>query len=534
MDWSKRNVFGWGYTDEVVPEGMKRRYATLLAQAFGGIELRERSAPRVQELSLRAPRFALPAALGEFCKDAVFDRANHTYGKAWRDVMRAMRGDFSPAPDHVAYPRDEDDVAALMRFCADVSVALIPFGGGSSVVGGVEPRVGDAYSGAIVCDLCRLDRIVRVDPVSRTVCAEAGIYGPDLADGLRPHGLVLRHYPQSFEFSTLGGWIATRAGGHFATLYTHIDEFVQSVRMVTPRGVWETRELPGSGDGPDANRIVIGSEGIFGIITRATMRVQAIPRFRDAAVVRFEVQERAIDAVRDIAQSGLHPANCRLISALEAFTMGIGDGAQTVLLLGFESSDHAQSDRLRRAVEIAASHGGERDEASAASAEGDPDAGATWKDRFIRAPYVRDWLARCGVITETFETATTWDRFASFHDAVMGASFAAVVTQCGAGFVFWRFTHVYADGPAIYYTVVAPGREGDEIAQWDAIKAAASDAIVANGGPITHHHAVGRDHRPWFARGRGEVFGAALESIKTALDPRWVMNPGVLIDRPKP
>ncbi|MCL4233848.1 MAG: FAD-binding oxidoreductase, partial [Deltaproteobacteria bacterium] len=461
---------------------MKRRYAALLTQAFGGIELSERPLPRIEDLELRPPRFALADDLAAFCTDAVFDRANHTYGRAWRDVVRAMRGDFSPAPDYVAYPRNEADIAALMSFCAGTGVALIPFGGGSSVVGGVEPRVGDSYAGTIVCDLCRLDKVLRVDSVSRTVCAEAGIYGPDLADALRPHGLVLRHYPQSFEFSTLGGWIATRAGGHFATLYTHIDEFVQSVRMVTPRGIWETRELPGTGDGPDANRFVIGSEGIFGIITRATIRVQAIPQFRAAAVVRFDDQDRAVDAVRTIAQSGLNPANCRLISALEAFTMGIGDGARTVLLLGFESADHAQTERLHRALEIASAYGGERDEASAASSEGDPDAGATWKDRFIRAPYVRDWLARCGVITETFETATTWDRFATFHEAIMSAAVAEVMETCGAGFVFWRFTHVYADGPAIYYTVVAPGREGGDIAQWDAIKMAASDAIIANGG----------------------------------------------------
>lgn len=532
MDWSRRNVFGWGYADETVPDAMKRRYAALLTQAFGGIELREHPLPRVEDLALRPPRLTLPAELAAFCTDAVFDRANHTYGRAWRDVMRAMRRDFSTAPDHVAYPRDEADIAALMRFCADANVALVPFGGGSSVVGGVEPRIGDAYAGAIVCDLCRLDRILRIDAVSHTVCAEAGIYGPDLADGLRPHGLVLRHYPQSFEFSTLGGWIATRAGGHFATLYTHIDEFVQAVRMVTPRGIWETRELPGTGDGPDAGRFVIGSEGIFGIITRATMRVQAIPTFRDGAVVRFDEQDRAVEAVRAIAQSGLNPANCRLISALEAFTMGIGDGARTVLLLGFESADHPQSEKLRRALEIAAAHGGVSDGAGSGAAEGDPDAGATWKDRFIRAPYVRDWLARCGVITETFETATTWDRFTVFHDAIMNAVVSAVMRECGAGFVFWRFTHVYADGPAIYYTVVAPGREGDEIAQWDAIKAAASDAIIANGGPITHHHAVGRDHRRWFETQRNPIFGEVLERVKTTVDPSWVMNPGVLIGKP--
>lgn len=534
MDWSRRNVFGWGYTDESVPEDMKRRYTRLLDQAFGGWSPRAMEPPRVESLRLRPPRFALPASLAAFCTEAAFDRANHTFGKAFRDVVRALRGTFDNPPDHVAYPRDEADIEALMAFCVETNVALIPFGGGSSVVGGVEARVGEGYRGAISCDLHRLDRVLAVDPVSRTARVQAGIYGPALADALRPHGLVLRHYPQSFEFSTLGGWIATRAGGHFATLFTHIDEFVQSLRMVTPSGVWQTRPLPGAGDGPDPNRLAVGSEGAFGVITEATIRVQTIPRFKDAASVRFVEQEAAVEAVRVIAQSGLHPANCCLISALEAFSMGIGDGATTVLLLGFESHDHPPTESLRRAVEIAVEHGGEPDASGLVAESDEPgaDTGARWKDRFIRAPYVRDWLARSGVITETFETATTWDRFAAFHDAVIGATVESVMKVCGAGFVFWRFTHVYADGPVVYYTVVAPGREGAEIEQWDAIKAAASDAIIANGGPITHHHAVGRDHRPWFEAQRDPLFGRALESVKSTLDPSWVMNPGALLRTP--
>ena len=266
MEDPRRSFWGWGYANETLPDEFVENFKKMVMAVFDLNELDEQPPPRIEEISLRPPRFSLPAEFSDFCVDASLDRAGHTYGKALRDVLRALNRNFENSPDYVAYPRTEKDIEQLMSFCAAESIAIVPYGGGSSVVGGVEHPTTDGYKGAISCDMRRFDQIIAVNTASRTARIQAGIYGPALEAGLKPHGLTLRHYPQSFEFSTLGGWIATRAGGHFATLYTHIDEFVQALRMITPEGAFETRELPGTGDGPDPNRMLIGSEGIFGII----------------------------------------------------------------------------------------------------------------------------------------------------------------------------------------------------------------------------------------------------------------------------
>src|SRR5204862_300162 len=321
----------------------------------------------------------------------------------------ALRRDFAHPPDVVAFPRTEDEVTAVLDWCTGANAAVIPYGGGSSVVGGVEPAVGARYAGAVSLDLSRLDRVLEVDRTSRAARIQAGVLGPLLEEQLKPHGLTLRHFPQSFEFSSLGGWIATRSGGHYATLYTHIDEFVESLRVATPAGLVETRRLPGSGAGPSPDRLFIGSEGILGVITEAGMRPQARPTFPPSPAAPF-------------------PAS------------------------------------------------------------------------------------------------------AAFHEGVTAATEEALRRVCGAGQLTCRFTHVYPDGPAPYYTVIAPGRRGAELEQWAAIKQAASDAILRLGGTITHHHAVGRHHRPWYDRERPAGFAAALAAAKAALDPAGVLNPGVLID----
>src|SRR5262245_25522925 len=379
-----------------------------------------------------------------------------------------------------------------------------------------------------------MDKVVEVDRVSRAALIHAGVLGPALEDQLRPHGLTLRHFPQSFEFSSLGGWIATRSGGHFATLYTHIDDFVESLRVITPSGAIESRRLPGSGAGPRPDRLVIGSEGTLGIITEAWMRLQDRPTFRAAASILFADFHAAARAVRAIAQAGLYPSNCRLLDANEAMVNGAGNGTDAVLLLAFESADHAPDAWMSRALECARAHGGSVPAgvgATRSESEGARDGAAgAWRQSFLGAPYLRDALVGMGMISETFETAITWDRFEEFHTAVMAATEEAVRRICGAGSVTCRFTHAYPDGPAPYYSVIAPSRAGSQIAQWSEIKAAASDAIITNGGTITHHHAVGRDHRPWYDHQRPDGFARAFAAAKRALDPAGILNPGVLID----
>jgi alkyldihydroxyacetonephosphate synthase len=403
---------------------------------------------------------------------------------------------------------------------------VIPFGGGTSVVGGVEPRVGNGFNGTLSMDMAAFGKVLEVDPISRSARIEGGATGPSLEAQLAKHDLTLRCYPQSFEFSTLGGWVATRAGGHFATAETHIDDLVESVRAVTPVGVWESRRLPGSGAGPSPDRMLVGSEGTLGAITSAWVRVRPKPQSRAQTAVRFATFAAAADAVREVVQSGLRPANLRLLDPSEAALTGAGDGSSAILVVGFEAATRSVETEMDQALALCKAHGGQWEQVKAGGREG---ASGAWRDAFLRAPYLRDTFVQMAVISETFETAVTWDRFPELHADVTSAVQSALDDICGGGRVSCRFTHVYPNGPAPYFTVLAPAERGSEVAQWDAIKFAASDALAAAGGTITHHHAVGRDHRPWYDRQRPEPFAAALRAAKRELDPAGILNPGVLV-----
>jgi alkyldihydroxyacetonephosphate synthase len=529
----RRKFWGWGFEDEQPPHpDVEQTAAGIRAHLGFGDEEVERPA-RLEDVELPAPRLEAPAALAHLCSADAYDRAAHTYGKSYRDLVRAFRGRFDNPPDLVAYPADEPDVERLLAWCADADAAAIPFGGGTSVVGGVEAAVPERYAGAVTIDLSRLDRVLEVDQVSRAARIQAGATGPLLEAQLKEHGLTLRHYPQSYELSTLGGWIATRSGGHFATLATHVDDFVESVRALTPRGLWESRRLPSSGAGPSPDRLLIGSEGILGVITEAWVRVQAPPRFKASAGVLFDSFAHAAGAARAIAQAGLHPSNCRVLDPVEAALTGAAPEGRALLVLGFESADHPLDAWMDRACELCREHGGKLPVAPAMGvrSESDPEFArhgrrANWREAFLRMPYLRDTMVATGILAETFETAVTWDRFDAFVAAVRERTEAAL----GRGRVTCRLTHVYPDGGAPYFTVLAPARRGSELEQWHEVKAAASEAIVAAGGTITHHHAVGRDHRRWYDRQRPEPFADALRAAKAAVDPAGILNPGVLID----
>jgi alkyldihydroxyacetonephosphate synthase len=541
--------WGWGYEDQAPSEEQLREAAVGIRERFGfGGELEE-PVP-LDRVELRRARLKAPEAFGDLFSDDHYQRVSHALGKAYRDVVRGFRGEFANPPDLVAYPRDESEIETVLSWCEAEGAVVVPFGGGTSVVGGVEAR--DVERPVVSLDLKRLDRVLEVDAESLAARIQAGATGPGLEDQLRERGLTLRHFPQSFEYSTLGGWVATRAGGHFATLYTHIDDLVESVRAITPRGTWESRRLPGSGAGPSPDRMLIGSEGVLGVIADAWVRVRPRPEFKASAGVEFDDFLAAAAAVREIAQSGLNPSNCRLLDALEVRTTGAGSGEKHLLVLGFESPGLPVDEPMRLALDIAQSHGGDPGDPRTLGPTGrnlragrgfrpvggeDGDAVGAWRGAFLLAPYLRDTFVACGVLSETFETAITWDRFEGFHASVMEAVRAKVAEVCdapaegpGSPRVSCRFTHVYPDGPAPYFTVLAPAVRGGELEQWDEIKAAAAEAVIEGGGTITHHHAVGRDHRPWYDRQRPAPFAAALRAAKTELDPAGMLNPGVLID----
>lgn len=521
--------WGWGYEDEQPSPEELRGAAGFLAERLGFGSTEPEQPVALSEVSLPAPRLTAPAALAEICAAGEYERALHGYGRSYPDVVRAFRGRFEHPPDVVAHPRDEAELQAILEWALGDGAAVIPFGGGTSVVGGVEASRGcEDHAGVVTIDLKALDRVLEVDPVSLSARIQAGATGPGLEAQLGERGLTLRHFPQSFQFSTLGGWIATRAGGHFATLYTHIDDLVESVRAITPAGVWESRRLPGSGAGVSPDRLLIGSEGTLGVITEAWVRVRPRPKHRASAPVRFEDFMAGAEAVRALSQSGLYPTNCRLIDPREAEVTGAGDGSHALLVLGFESAERDVEPWMTTALEICADHGGSFERRGSGRSGGEEV--GSWREAFLRAPYLRDVFIAIGVLSETFETAITWDRFPGFHTRVLSDVRAAVHEVCGAGTVTCRFTHAYPDGPALYYTILAPARRGRELEQWAELKRAASEAVIDGGGTITHHHAVGREHRPWYDRQRPEPFAAALRAAKAALDPTGALNPGVLID----
>ncbi|WP_335998906.1 FAD-binding oxidoreductase [Halorientalis halophila] len=543
------SFWGWGYAEKFPDEDERRELKDRLETMLGFPERELRDPPALDEVSIPDSTVSVPEDLAGVCSTAIEDRIRHAYGSGYRDIVRGFRGEFESAPDVVAEPETEDEVRALLDWATENRVAVVPYGGGTSVVAGVEcdPDGDDAgYAGVCSLDLRAMDRVLEVDEHSRTARIQAGATGPQINDQLREHGLQLRHYPQSYEFSTLGGWIATRAGGHFATVYTHIDDFVESVRMLTPSGEFESRRLPASGAGPDPNRLVLGSEGTLGAITESWVRVQPRPSHRAKASVRFADFDAAVDATREIVQARLYPANCRLLDSREAMMNEVAMDGSHVLVLGFESVDHPVDDELDRAIEIAEARGGtvssgpryegpHRDDAEAGGSDGgdeddENDDAGEWRSAFFEAPYKFNALVSMGVIVDTFESAVTWDQFDRLHAEITEQVTATMQEECGAGFLSCRFTHVYPDGPAPYYTLLAPADVGRELEQWREIKATASDVIEEYGGTITHHHAVGRTHREWYEAESPDEFRDALRAAKERLDPEGIMNPGALLE----
>ncbi len=526
----RRSLWGWGLAADEPTDDRRRRLAGRLARDYG-VEPRVEAAASIDDVELRAARVEVPAALAGVCSTDRWERARHTYGMAYTDRLRAFRGQFDVPPDVIAYPADEPELEAVLDWCDGAGHVVVPFGGGSSVVWGVNPPA-DAAS-VVTVDVTAMDRVLEVDRTSRAARIQAGALGPAVEDQLRPHGLTLRHFPQSFQWSTVGGWIATRSGGHYATNHTHIDDFVESVRMLTPSGWWESRRLPGSGAGPSPDRLVLGSEGTLGIVSEAWLRLQPRPRFRASAGVRFPGWEAGWRAVQAIVQAKLWPANLRILDPVEAQRGAELDGSTALAIVGFESADVSQRANIDAAVALARDHGGTiaDDEVMVADAETPTSrsgAVAAWRNSFVG--FDLNTMTGLGLVTDTFETAITWDRWPDFDAEVRAKLGAALDEVCGGGLLSCRFTHVYTDGPAPYYTFAGMGSQGREEQQWAELKQAASDAVVAAGGTITHHHAVGRMHRPAYDRQRPDLFAVALRAAKQALDPNGLLNPGILVD----
>ena len=522
--------WGWGFEGNGLNDNQTRSLLSAFA-GYGIVPTVDGGFPTLDSLSLPPKRLTPPPALTSICTSDKYDRILHAFGQSQADSIRLFMGDVAHAPDVIAYPESTEDIAALFDWCGDVGAALIPFGAGSSVVGGITSDVGNVYNGTVTVDMSRMGKVLEIDDVSRAARIQGGARGPALEAALKPSGLTLRHFPQSFEHSTFGGWVATRSGGHFATLYTHIDDLVESVTMVTPAGNMVSRRLPGSGAGPSPDRFMIGSEGALGIITEGWVRLQGRPIFKQTAGFRFTSFFDAAKAVRAVAQAGLFPANVRIVDDVELKMNGASDGGFTLMVVSFESADHPVDAWMDRAEQCCFDHGAaiDVDWRNNPSAHKQGTVGA-WRDAFIRMPYNREQLTPKGILSDTFETAITWDQFESFYDAVRAATNEAIRAATGKpGAVSCRFSHAYPDGPAPYFAFHAEGRKGALLDQWRAIKEAASEAIIREGGTITHHHAVGRDHQAWYERQRPSLFGDVLATAKKRLDPKGILNPGVVV-----
>jgi alkyldihydroxyacetonephosphate synthase len=547
----ERSIWAWGWRDKFPDAAARAGMVQLVRAMLPGSEPALRPLPPAHDHGVPdvpAPAVAIPVPLVDIATQAPRDRALCSRGRSFPDLVAGFGNDYAGAPDLVVRPRSAVEVARVLEVCSERGWACIPYGGGTSVVGGVDARLARGDRAAVVVlDLVGLSGLHEVDATSRLARIGAGTLGPVLETQLAGHGFTLRHYPQSFEHSTLGGWLATRAGGHYATGPTRIDELVHAVTMVTPRGALATHRHPGSGAGPEPARLVLGSEGALGVITEAWMRVVPRPRWRASASVAFGELAGGVAAVRALVQSGLAPSNARLLDGNEARMHRVRFDGKSVLLIGFESADHPLGPWLARALELARDHGGEVasgptesvdrgdtrfGDASGATGEATASrtgAAGAWRQAFFDAPYLQSAMLSIGVISDTFETACTWTQFPELHAQVTAAVSRALTEECGGGIVACRFTHAYPDGPAPYYTFVGALRPGGELAQWRAIKAAASEALASAGGTITHHHAVGRVHRPWYDRERPALFGDALAAVKRELDPHGVLNPGVLV-----
>lgn len=449
-------------------------------------------------------------------------RRLHAAGKSTPDLLRARSGDVGEPPEAVVRPQSHDEVQALLEIASRHRIAVVPFGGGTSVVGGLAVRR-EGYAGGISLDLTRMTRLLAVDPVSMTATLEPGLRGPAAEALLAEHGLTLGHFPQSFEFATIGGFAATRSSGQSSAGYGRFDDLVTGLVVATPVGPVELGRAPASAAGPDLRQLFVGSEGAFGVITAVTVRVRALPETTAYEGWRWPSFEAGTDAMRRLAQAQLLPTVLRLsdetetaLNLADPTSLGGSSSGGSLMVVGHEGTQEAVAARRTAVAALLTGLGGEY-------AGEEP--GRRWVEGRFDAPYLRDSLLDLGVLVETLETAAYWSSLRRTYDAVTAALRDALGEQA---LVLCHVSHVYETGASLYFTVAVAEGE-DPLGTWSDAKAAALDAIVDSGATITHHHGVGADHLPWLEDEIGAVGVAVLRAVKAALDPRGVMNPGVLV-----
>jgi alkyldihydroxyacetonephosphate synthase len=517
MLWS-----GWGDPEraERLPDSV-----TDLLRELLGVHAEPAEPVKLAEIQPPAPRpvaGVLADVVGEeYVRTDDETRIRHTRGKSTPDLLRIRAGDARDAPDAVVLPGSHEEVAAVLARCAEHRIAVVPFGGGTSVVGGLAPEA-DAYAGVIALDLRRLDRLVGLDTMSRTATLQTGLRAPRAEELLGEQGYTLGHFPQSFEWASIGGFAAARSSGQASAGYGRFDEMVAGLTLATPRGTIETGRSPKSAAGPDLRQLVLGSEGAFGVITDVTVRVRPLPETRAYEGWLFPSLSEGVTAVRALAQDGPLPTVLRLSDETETMIglarpseLGEQKGGGCLAICGYEGAADEVAERRAKVRAVLESLGGRFQ-------GGEP--GENWARGRFAAPYLRDALLDVGVLAETLETAGFWSNLSRLYDAVR----LTLSRELPSSVVMCHVSHVYPAGASLYFTVVTA--QGDEpLERWRRAKAAVSDAIIEAGGTISHHHGVGVDHRDWYAREAGALGIEALRAVKERLDPEGIMNPGVLI-----
>jgi alkyldihydroxyacetonephosphate synthase len=533
--------WGWGDPDRrlELPDGV----LGLLRSELGASGRIVRAVP-LEEVRLAEPTLAakartrLQAIVGEWLRDDRLTRVLHAAGKGYPDLVRMRAGRAEPAPDAVVYPGGDHEVRAVLDLCASEGIAVVPFGGGTSVVGGVEP-LGDSHDAVISLDLARMTAVKNVDDRSLTASLGPGIRGPRLEEGLARHGFTLGHFPQSFEYATVGGWVATRSAGQASTGYGNIEKLVAGLRLVTPAGEIDLPPIPATAAGPGLRQFVVGSEGVLGVITEATLKLRPRPVERRYEGWMFHGFEEGVETFRALEQRGAIPDVARLLDESETRLslalagggsvrgrlgrryIGLrGYGSGCLAILGFEGAPTDVRRRRALAARLMRRGGGLALGTSP---------GRAWERGRYTGPYLRDALLDHGVMAETLETAHEWSGLIGLHGAVRAAIEQSLAARGTPGLVMCHVSHLYPNGASLYFTFLARQEEGAELEQWRAAKTAASDAIVEAGGTITHHHAIGRDHAAWMPREVGELGVGLLRAAKAGLDPAGILNPGKLL-----
>jgi alkyldihydroxyacetonephosphate synthase len=513
MLWS-----GWG--DPAQAATLPPAIVELLRQGLG-VTHEGPPAPAIETIALPPSRLpdGLLDAITEVDRSAE-TRIRHTRGKSTPDLLRLRSGDFDGAPDAVARPNTHDEVQALLTACSEYRIAVVPYGGGTSVVGGLEPNAHE-HTALLALDLANLNALTDIDEISRVATLQPGLRGPEAERLLNERGYTLGHFPQSFEYATVGGFAAARSSGQASAGYGRFDERVVKLKIATPRGTLVLGRAPKSAAGPDLRQLFLGSEGAFGVITELAVEVRPLPDTRLYEGWRFASFENGAAMLRKLIQDGPVPTVLRLSDEAETALnlarpseIGTGSGGGCLAIVGYEGTERDVAERRAAVTAILETGGAQHDET----------AGETWAHGRYRAPYLRDALLDAGALVETLETATFWSNLDNLYTAVGDALRASL----GTAVVLCHISHVYRSGASLYFTVAA-AQQDDPLGQWEAAKQAASDAIVQGGGEITHHHGIGIDHREHYAREVGPLAIEALRAVKETFDPNHIMNPGVLI-----